>query len=392
MVDSDVTAKEQPFRNDFSTVFFVVAVSVLVFLGRSAFAPLLLDVERTFGVGHAASSRLMVTFTLGYSLSMFGSGLVSQYVPHRRLVPITALLSALGMVLLAVAPSMAVMNLGLIIFGIGAGMFVPTAVSMISAAVQPADWQRAFAINEMSPHMGMILAPLLVAAVRPVLDWRWIFAFVAFALVAAALFFMVRVTGGNLRGQAPNLGILGQLLRRREFWILLGFFGLSLAGTDGVYLLIPTFLVTEGGVDPRLANTIFGISRFMPLVSLFLAALLFDKIGSRFLMIAALAGQGIALVVVGLSGGWLRLAVVFVQPAIGALFFPAGFAALSALLPPVSRNVGVSMTLPVAVFLGVGVIPAVMGFLGENFSFAGGFTGLGIVMVVSSLAAFFGRF
>ncbi len=380
------------FRHALPTVIFVVSVSILFFIGRSAFAPLLLDVEDTFHVGHARSSRLMLTLTLGYSLSMFFSGVVSQRVTHRRLIPLSAGLGAAGMLVLATAPDMIFMNAGLIVFGIGFGLFVPSAISVITTAVDRRDWQRAFSINEMSPHIGMILAPLIVAASRPVLSWRWMFGLVSLSLVAGALLFAVRVRDGDAHGRAPNLAVLVQLVRRKEFWVLIVFFALSLAGTDGVYLLIPAFLVTEGGVNPRLANTVFGISRFMPLVTLLAAAFFVDRIRPRVLMAFALAGQGLALVLLGTFTGWGRLLVVFLQPAIGALYFPAGFAALSSLMPPESRNVGVSMTLPTAVFLGVGVIPSVVGYMGEYFTFAGGFIGLGGIMAAVSVLSFTGRF
>jgi MFS transporter, NNP family, nitrate/nitrite transporter len=392
MAQMHVSEEGVPFRQAFPTVLFVVSVSVIFFVGRSGFAPLLLDVEEAFRVGHAESSRLMMTFTAGYSLSMFFSGLVSQYITHRRLIPLAAALGAAGMIILALAPAMVVMNVGLVVFGVGFGLFVPTAISMITTAVERKDWSRAFSVNEMSPHIGMILAPLIVAAARPILSWRWMFALVGLSLITGAFLFAGVVRQGRTCGRAPNLDILGQLVRRKEFWVLIAFFGLSLAGTDGVYLLIPTFLVTEGGVEPRLANAVFGVSRFMPLIALFAAAVLFDRIRPSLLMALALAGQGVALVLLGLTAGWIRLVVVFLQPAIGALYFPAGFAALASLMPPDARNVGVSLTLPTAVFLGVGVIPSVVGYMGEHFTFAAGFVGLGLVMIILSFLSFTGQF
>jgi MFS transporter, NNP family, nitrate/nitrite transporter len=145
-------------------------------------------------------------------------------------------------------------------------------------------------------------------------------------------------------------------------------------------------------VDPRVANAVFGFSRFMPILALFLAALLFHRIGTRYAIVFALVGQGLAVLLLGVLTGPLRLVMVFLQPAIGALFFPAGFAALSGLMPRESRNVGISMVLPPAVFLGVGVIPAVVGYMGDTVTFARGFVILGAVMTVIATTAFFVRF
>ncbi|MFO7781494.1 MAG: MFS transporter, partial [Spirochaetia bacterium] len=182
------------------------------------------------------------------------------------------------------------------------------------------------------------------------------------------------------------------LMAKPAFWLLIVFFALALSGTDGVYLLVPAFLITEAGIDPRTANAVFGVSRFMPVLSLSVAALLADRFGPRYTITVALVGSGLAVLLLGLTGGWLRILMVFVQPAVGAIFFPAGFAALSSLLPAESRNVGISMVLPISVVLGVGVLPAFVGYMGEVATFAQGFAILGAATAVLGATALLVRF
>jgi NNP family nitrate/nitrite transporter-like MFS transporter len=68
--------------------------------------------------------------------------------------------------------------------------------------------------------------------------------------------------------------------------------------------------------------------------------------------------------------------MVFLQAAIAACFFPPAFAALSAIGPPSVRNVAVSLTVPVAFIVGGGLIPALIGMMGDAGSFG---LGIGIV-------------
>ena len=365
---------------------------MLFFLVRSAMSPLLLDVERAFDVGHADSSGLMVLFTVGYALSMLMSGFVSERMTHRRLIPFAAAVGACGTLVLSLSSSMAMMRIGLFVFGIGFGLFAPTGINMITTVVRRKDWQRALAINELSPHAGMILAPLLVAALRPVLPWRGVFGLLAGLFVVGGALFITRVKAGESHGRAPSWRLVGGLVSRPAFWLLIVFFSLALSGTDGVYLLIPTFLVTEGGIEPRVANTVFGVSRFMPILSLTVAAVLFDKFGPRYTITFALVGSGLSILLLGIGGAALRIIMVFLQPAIGALYFPAGFAAASSLLPAESRNIGLSMVLPIAVVLGVGVLPAAVGYMGEVATFGRGFLILGLMTIVLGSTALFVHF
>ncbi len=355
-------------------------------------SPLLLDVEGAFDVGHADSSGLMVLFTIGYALSMIMSGFVSQRMTHRRLIPFAAGVGAAGTLVLSLAVSMTMMRIGLFIFGAGFGLFAPTGINMITTVVRRDDWQKALSINELSPHAGMILAPLLVAAFRPVLPWRWVFGMLAILFVVVGIVFVLRVKAGESHGQAPSFRLLKELVGRPAFWLLIVFFSLALSGTDGVYLVIPTFLITEAGIDPRIANTVFGLSRFMPIISLSVAAFLFDRFGPRITIAFALVGSGLTIVILGFGGRALQIFMVFLQPAIGALYFPAGFAAASSLLPAESRNIGLSMILPIAVVLGVGVLPAAVGYMGEVSSFARGFVILGATTIVLGSSSLFVRF
>jgi len=69
-------------------------------------------------------------------------------------------------------------------------------------------------------------------------------------------------------------------------------------------------------------------------------------------------------------------------------FFPAGFAAISKIAPRRMHNLAVSVILPLTVLFGGGIVPAVLGFLGEYSSFSKGFVLLGGLMMTSIVILF----
>jgi len=66
-------------------------------------------------------------------------------------------------------------------------------------------------------------------------------------------------------------------------------------------------------------------------------------------------------------------AVILVQPLLAVWFFPAVFAALSAITSPAARNLAVAVTVPFGYVIGGGAIPTLIGISGDAGSFASGF-------------------
>ncbi|MFO7848919.1 MAG: MFS transporter, partial [Spirochaetia bacterium] len=56
--------------------------------------------------------------------------------------------------------------------------------------------------------------------------------------------------------------------------------------------------------------------------------------------------------------------------------------------PPETRNVTISMVLPVSVLVGIGLIPAFLGHMGDVLSFSAGFLIVGGFIVLASFLSF----
>ena len=104
--------------------------------------------------------------------------------------------------------------------------------------------------------------------------------------------------------------------------------------------------------------------------------LITDRVGPRRVLRVVFLFTGILTIGMGLMPvNWIALAV-FIQPTLAACFFPAGIAALSAVSSQKERSLFVSLTVPVAFLIGGGVVPSLIGFIGDIGNF-----GTGIVVV-----------
>jgi len=133
--------------------------------------------------------------------------------------------------------------------------------------------------------------------------------------------------------------------------------------------MLPLYLIAERGVDRSWANTLISLSRVPGVGMSFVAGWVNDRWGPKRTLCAVFLLSGTVTVLLGALRGFWILIMVFLQPAIAVCFFPPAFAALSAIGPPKVRNVAVSLTVPVAFFVGGGLIPAGIGMMGDIRSF-----------------------
>ncbi|MFP4617718.1 MAG: MFS transporter [Spirochaetaceae bacterium] len=366
----------------------ILTVFVSNMIARSILSPLLLQVEEDFAVSHGPASQLFLLIAVGYSISMLLSGFVSSKTTHRGAIFLSAVLISAGLSIMSVSPTIDLMRVGVLLMGVGSGLYPPSSIAAITTYFDHRDWQKALSIHELGPHVAMVIAPLYANLVLRYFAWRSAVGLLAVIILAVGTLFLYKIDAGKPKGTAPTFKALLPLLKEPNVWILMLFFGLALGSLQGIYLLTPTFLVTEAGFSLEKANNIFGISRFLPIVSLLTAGLLMDRFGLRKILLTTLAGSGLTILLMSLARGPLLIAIVFLQPSIVALFFPAGLAALAQVGPPETRNVTVSMVLPVSVLLGTGLIPAFLGYMGDVLSFSTGFLITGCFTVLFSFLAF----
>lgn len=374
------SAQERAGLPGITTVLPVVSVLFVILLARSVMSPLLLDIERAFGVSHGEVASIFVAFTVGYSVTFLFSGFVAERITHRRILPLAATIGAAGLWLVALAPTITVLQLALAIFGIGQGLYVPSGLNVITAVIERKRWQKTMSIWELAPHLAMVSAPVLVLALRPTLGWRGVYIATALLLALGAVLFALTFRTGAFYGSRPSLGALGPLLRQPQFWLLIALFSIALGAVDGIYLLVPAYLITEVGIGPATANILFGASRILPIAILLLSAVISDRLGPIWTIVISLTGTGLATATAGITTGVPLMAAIALQPSLGAIFFPAGLSLLSALMPERARNLAYSLVIPPALVLGTGILPAFIAHLGDVSTFAAAFIGVGSIM------------
>ncbi|MFH1139588.1 MAG: MFS transporter [Pseudomonadota bacterium] len=384
-----MSAKEpnDSFRPKIGLILFFTLIFLLNFTGRIIMAPLMPAMEQDLGFNHGQAGALFMALSLGYFFAVAGSGYLAAKVGRRWTIVLSACLVGLGLEAVGLSESLSALRAALALLGLGAGLYLASAIAAITEMTSPRNWGKALAIHELAPNLSLLAAPLISEFFLSLGSWRTAPIVLGACSIGVGLVFSRRKTAGDGKGEAPSLALAGKLARGRSFWVMMFLFSLGVGSTIGVFAMLPLYLTVEAGFSRPWTNTLLALSRLSTLVMPFFSGWLTDKIGPARAITLILGVAGAATIGLGLtSDGGLVLAI-FLQPAAAVCFFPAGFAALSFIGRPSERQAVISLAVPGAYLAGYGLLPLLIGRLGEAGSFAAGLVLAGLAIFSGALAA-----
>ena len=388
-INRNNTFEGETFRSQLIPLFLIASIFLLNFTSRIVFAPLLPKIENNLRLSHGDAGSLFLFLSMGYFISLLGSGHISSRINHNKTISVSAI--AVGTALLAVSFSKSLLALRCYVFllGISAGTYLPSGITTVTSLVNPKHWGKAVAIHELAPNLSFILTPLLVEILLHWFLWRHILFLIGTGSVVMGIIFACFGKGGNFLGETPNFSSIKPIIKTHNFWILIFLFSLAITSTLGIYNMLPLYLVTEHGVSREWANSVVGISRISTLGMAFLAGLATDRFGPKTIMLSVFFVTGILTLLLGVASTHWVIIVVFLQPVFAVCFYPAGFSALSSISSPENRNVAISLTIPIAFVIGGGVVPAFIGIMADFGYFPWGISLSGILIMTGFFLSFF---
>ncbi len=376
---------EKRFSEGLPFLAFLTSIFFVNFTARIVLSPLLPAVEADLGLDHVGAGSLFLFISSGYFIALLGSSFFSARFTHRQTLLVSG--SVLGAALIGVSwsQSLAGMRGALFFVGLGAGLYLPSGIVMITTTFRENQWGKAIAIHELAPNASFVVAPFLSEAVMRQFSWQGVFLILGVASLAQAGLCLKFGRGGDFRGTSPNLSSFKTILSNPSFWLMIVLFGLGISGTLGLFAMLPLFLVTSHGFERGAANAVVALSRVAGAVVVFWGGWLTDRLGPGKVLRMVFFLSGAATLFIGLASSRAVVLPIFIQPVIAVCFFPAGLAALSGISRPELRNLVVSVTVPVAFLAGGGLIPALIGALGEVASFHMAFGLVGILIATGAL-------
>ncbi len=380
--ESGNTEKEpSSFRSQITPLLFLVEIFFLNFISRIILSPLLPTVEKELKIGHEEAGSLFFLISFGYCIMLLGSSFISSRINHRRTILLSTATVGGALLFVGFSHQLWMVRLGLFTVGMASGLYLPSGIGTLTELVSPKDLGKAVSIHELAPNLSFVVAPLIAEMLLRWFSWQGIFTLFGIFSILSGISFFFFGRGGEFFGEPLNVSTLRIMLKEPSFWVMMILFSLGIGGTFGMFAMFPLFLVSEKGMDQAWANTLVGLARIAPVGVAILSGWVTDRLGPKQALKVIFLTNGIAVMLLGwVSGSWIVL-FIFLQPMLASSFFPPGFAALSRIGGAPFKSIAVSLTMPASFLLGGGVIPAMIGLIGEARSFSTGFMILGWILL-----------
>lgn len=378
----------QTFGKVLPSILFITSLFLLNFVSRLILAPLLPFIEQDLNLSHTASGSFFLLISIGYCFSILTSGFISARLSHKTAIVLSAVITGLVLCVLPLCTSLTMFRTALFCLGLGAGIYLPSGLATITNIVPPAYWARAIAVHELAPNLGAVAAPLAVVFLTGWISWLqclWLLG--VMLIILGAIYWLKGSTSGGY-GVRPDYAMCREILRIREFWLMIVFFSTAIASALGLYTMLPLYLVAEKGFALNDANHLVAWSRAAGIMMPFVGGWFGDRFGNRRVMAVVLLGTGLLTIPMGLYSGTTLIVFVVLQAMLVPCYFPSALAELSRIGKGRGANVVVSLCIPLAFVFGGGLIPVMIGSIGDNASLGLGFICAGSLSVCVGGLAF----
>ena len=359
----------------------------LAFCSRTSLSPLLPVIEDEMGLSHALAGGLYLALSIGYTLSLLISGILAPRLGYKRSILLGHVALAAAFICPWFARDYAVL-VGIFFFvGAGSGLYLPSAIPLLTRLFDARNWGKAIAIHDTAASISILSIPFLTTLALHYLNWRGFFLILSGSCLLMAALFCLIVP--DARPQAnEERGRLGLILRRPEFWVMVLMWCMAATGSMGLYSIMPLFLVKGKEIPLDTANTLFGLSRIGGAIATLLAGFLADRFGVRRVLIFLFLITGASTMGIALAPSFLVLVVMlFIQAPMSTGFFPVGLVALSKLSGEGERSMFTGATLAIGTIVGIGLAPLCLGAAADIWSFQSGILVTGCVILAAGRAS-----
>jgi len=364
----------------------LLILSLVVFFimfPRLLFAPLLEPIREDLVLSKAEATRFFLFISLGYTVSILLSGFVSKRITHRYTILIALLGVGTSIAAISFFRTPLLIYAALTFCGLSTGLYPPSGLSSVTGLVPRKQSGTAIAIHELGPNFAFFFAPFIAGILLGPLNWRSLLLLSGLSCYIMAGIFFTFSKAGKFSGEPPKARNILPIVREPSFWAAVCLMVLSVAASQGIFSILPTFLNTERNLELSLVNRLIGLSRISGLAVVLISGYLGDKFGIAKLALILCIFSAVFTILLGVSEGFLLILSVFMQPMLIMAFFPLNMSVVSQTGPRYSRNIAISIAIPIAFLLGSGVYPIIMGNLAEQGKFSLGFIILGIALLVS---------
>jgi len=359
----------------------ITFASFLNIMARIIFPPMTPFICEEMNLCHADIGNLFFILSVGFAITLFGSQFLSSRISHKMTVIFSLLSTGFALVITSYAESFQFFRLSLFLVGLCSGFFIPSAVAMLREGVATQHLGKAFGIFATAQSVAFILSPIIVRSIIGVYSWKEIlngFGLIS-SIISVILFFLFKQ--GNEKGEPITIAFVRSVFSWPSFWILLILLCLANGLNIGIYNMAPDYFQRHNLLDKDAVHQLIVIARVLSFGTAIVAGVVADRFGLKRSMVLSLVFCGALTSLMGAMNPSSSLALFTLQSPVAACLMPLIHFAIATIVPPEKNSTIVSLIAPFGFLMGAGVVPQLLGFLGDFNLYAQGF----VLFVMASI-------
>ena len=385
----------QNFKNDKrSKVLVSVAFGWFLVLGMRLVMPVILPgVILEYNLSLTAAGGAITIMWIAYSVVQFPAGIFSDNFGERKILTLSILIGALGIILFSFSSSFNFFIFASIVFGLGSGLFGTPRVTSLSK-IYPENDGTVLGFTFSAGNFGSAVLPFIAGILATYFGWRFGFIF-CIPLFIIAIFLLwnspFKPPSSSTWGRYDlykNVKLLIEGLSKKDVLLVSSATLLSVFTFQGFTSFFPLFLITMKGTSTTMATTIFSVFFITGALSQPISGIISDRYGERRLLLYLAALHALCLLSLPFINGTIPLILLSILLGTRAGLAPVNNAYLASSIP--SKVQGSGLGFLRSIFIGIGAFASFMvGVIADNYSFDLAFLFLGGLFFIATLCYFF---
>ncbi len=357
----------------------------LNYSSRTVLSPLLPVIEDSLSLSHGQAGGLFTSLSIGYGISLFFAGRLASAWGYKRMVVLGFIAGGIALSALQWADTYLALHVISLLMGLALGNYIPSVIPIITEMVDQKHWGKAIALHDSAASFALFAAPILATLGLHFFSWKRLYLILGMACFLLPIYFW-RIAVEPKKHTIQETVRYGDVFRNKTVWIMGLLWIVSNMFCNGIFAILPLYLVKERGIDFDYANTLIGISRAGGIFVTIFSGYLADRFGYRKILMMSIFATGLSTIAMALVHPLpLLLFILIFQAIVSLAFFPIALAAVSKLTSPAERSTVTGVVLSIGVMFGSGTSPFLLGTIADHLSFQVGILGVGIVTTFSCL-------
>ncbi|MFG2923032.1 MFS transporter [Streptomyces sp. NPDC048305] len=374
-----------------TTVGLLFLAWIVDYIDRLVINLALPHIGTEFGIDRTQQGLVLSAFFFAYASCQIPGGLLADRFGSKKILLWAMLVWSVFTALTGTAWSFAALLVIRVLFGAGQGIFPAAAMKAVAERTGPEERMTASGWISSSNAFGAVVAPLIAGPVIAL--WGWRMSFYAVAGLGVATFVLVRLLLPPARPAAgPETAEGGgtrALLASPPMWLYVGMlFGYGMLAW-GLTSWVPSYLQTERGLSLEKSGLLSALPALFGGVAMILSGRCADRVKGRpaILVAPSMAVAGAAVLAMTQAGNLVAFEALL------CLAYAACTFCFTPIFAVPLRTLSTRLSGAASGMINFGgqsagiLVPILMGYLADTYSFTVAFAVLGLGAALTSVLA-----